>query len=62
VTDEFRYRENAVAADRSEVYDYDMLDRLSTFDRNTLNAEKSAIQGTPARPGRTATRQGGIKP
>jgi RHS repeat-associated protein len=42
-------RENVLAADRSEVYDYDMLDRLAGMDRGTLNEGKSAIAGTPAR-------------
>ena len=37
------------AADRSEVYDYDMLDRLTGMDRGTLNEGKTAIAGTPAR-------------
>jgi len=43
------YRENVLAADRSEVYDYDMLDRLTGMDRGTLNEGKTAILGTPAR-------------
>ena len=44
------YRENVLAADRSEVYDYDMLDRLAGMDRGTLNEEdKTEIEGTPAR-------------
>jgi RHS repeat-associated protein len=43
------YRENVLAADRSEVYDYDMLDRLAGMDRGTLNEQKTAIAGTPAR-------------
>jgi len=42
-------RENVLAADRSEVYAYDMLDRLAGMDRGTLNEGKSAIFGTPAR-------------
>jgi RHS repeat-associated protein len=43
------YRENVLAADRSEVYHYDMLDRLAGMDRGTLNEGKTAIAGTPAR-------------
>jgi RHS repeat-associated protein len=43
------YRENSLAADRSEVYAYDMLDRLTEMDRGTLNEQKTAITGTPAR-------------
>jgi hypothetical protein len=35
-------RENALAADRSEVYNYDMLDRLTAFDRGTLNAGRGS--------------------
>jgi len=43
------HRENVLAADRSEVYAYDMLDRLAGMDRGTLNEGKTAIAGTPAR-------------
>ena len=43
------YRENVLAADRSEVYAYDKLDRLAGMDRGTLNEDKTAIAGTPAR-------------
>jgi len=43
------YRENVLAATRSEVYAYDMLDRLAGMDRGTLNEQKTAITGTPTR-------------
>jgi len=43
------YRENSLAPDRSEVYNYDMLDRLTGMDRGTLNEQKTAITGTPTR-------------
>jgi RHS repeat-associated protein len=42
-------RENVLAVDRSEVYGYDGLSRLTTMNRGTLNAGKTAIEGTPAR-------------
>ena len=43
------YRENVLAATRSEVYAYDALDRLTEMDRGTLNEQKTAITGTPTR-------------
>ena len=43
------YRENVLAATRSEVYAYDGLDRLVGMDRGTLNEPKTAITGTPTR-------------
>ena len=43
------YRENVLATDRSEVYSYDSLSRLTSMNRGTLNTAKTAVTGTPAR-------------
>jgi hypothetical protein len=41
------YRENTTASAKDEVYSYDGVNRLATFDRGDLNANKDAITGTP---------------
>ena len=43
------YRENTVASGKDEFYSYDDVNRLVTFDRGDLNANKDAISGTPAK-------------
>ncbi len=41
------YRENLVNATFSELYGYDSLNQLTSFDRGTLNGGKTAISGSP---------------
>ena len=43
------YRENTVASGKDEYYTYDDVNRLATFDRGDLNANKDAISGTPVK-------------
>ena len=43
------YRENTGASGLDEFYTYDDLNRLATFDRGDLNANKDAITGTAAK-------------
>ncbi|MBM4092022.1 MAG: RHS repeat-associated core domain-containing protein, partial [Planctomycetes bacterium] len=43
------YRENTVASAKDEHYTYDEVNRLATFDRGDLNANKDAISGTPVK-------------
>jgi hypothetical protein len=43
------YRENTVAAAKDEFYTYDESNRLATFDRGDLDANKTAISGTPVK-------------
>ncbi|NUQ65008.1 MAG: RHS repeat-associated core domain-containing protein, partial [Pirellulales bacterium] len=43
------YRENTTASAKDEFYGYDGIHRLASFDRGDLNAEKTAISGTPVR-------------
>ncbi|MBM4094182.1 MAG: RHS repeat-associated core domain-containing protein, partial [Planctomycetes bacterium] len=43
------YRENTVASAKDEYYTYDEVNRLATFDRGDLNANKDAISGTPVK-------------
>jgi RHS repeat-associated protein len=43
------YREDVVHAASSEVYTYDQLNQLLSFDRGTLNAAKDGVEGTPTR-------------
>src|SRR5262245_15003844 len=43
------YRENLVDATFSELYAYDSLNQLSSFQRGTLNGTKDGITGTPTR-------------
>jgi RHS repeat-associated protein len=43
------YKENVVDPTKSESYVYDGLDRLTSFDRGTLNSTKTGISGTIAR-------------
>src|SRR5205823_6143802 len=44
-----KYRENTVSSTRSELYAYDGLNQLASFQRGTLNANKDGISGTPSR-------------
>ncbi len=46
---EVLYRQNLVDAAMSELYSYDKLGQLSSFQRGTLNASKNGISGTPSR-------------
>ena len=41
------YRENTVASGKDEFYTYDDVNRLATYDRGDLNANKDAMSGTP---------------
>jgi RHS repeat-associated protein len=43
------YAYNAVSTTNSELYTYDGLNQLTTFDRGTLNGGKTAISGSPSR-------------
>jgi len=43
------YRENTTTTGKDQVYTYDGINRLLTFDRGDLNAQKTAISGTPVR-------------
>ncbi|MHB8970832.1 MAG: RHS repeat domain-containing protein, partial [Pirellulaceae bacterium] len=43
------YRENTVASGKDEYYTYDDVNRLATYDRGDLNANKDAISGTPVK-------------
>ncbi len=43
------YRENTVASGKDEFYSYDGSNRLDTYDRGDLNANKDAIRGTPVK-------------
>ncbi|NUQ66081.1 MAG: RHS repeat-associated core domain-containing protein, partial [Pirellulales bacterium] len=43
------YRENTTASGKDEFYGYDGMNQLKTFDRGDLNAQKTAISGTPVR-------------
>ena len=43
------YRENTVASGKDEYYSYDGSNRLATYDRGDLNANKDAISGTPVK-------------
>ncbi len=43
------YRENTTASGKDEYYTYDGINRLLNFDRGDLNAQKTAISGTPVR-------------
>jgi len=43
------YRENTITTGKDEYYTYDGINRLVTFDRGDLNAQKTAISGTPVR-------------
>jgi RHS repeat-associated protein len=43
------YRDNVLSAAHGELYDYDELNRLVSFDRGTLNGTHDAIVGTPTR-------------
>ena len=43
------YRENTVASGKDEFYTYDDVNRLATYDRGDLNANKDAISGTPVK-------------
>ena len=44
-----KYQEDQVNATTDELYGYDTLHRLTSFERGDLNANKDAITGTPAR-------------
>lgn len=43
------YRENLIDATFSELYEYDLLNQLTSFERGELNGTKDAIVGTPSR-------------
>ncbi len=43
------YKQNLVNTAMSEVYTYDNLNQLTSFQRGTLNSTKTGIQGTPSR-------------
>src|SRR6185437_10000773 len=43
------YRQNLVDAAMSELYTYDNLNQLTSFQRGTLNSTKNGISGTPSR-------------
>ncbi len=43
------YRQNLVDAAMSELYTYDNLNQLASFQRGTLNSTKNGIVGTPSR-------------
>jgi hypothetical protein len=43
------YRENTVSSGKDEFYTYNGMYQLKNFDRGDLNAQKTAISGTPAR-------------
>jgi len=43
------YKENLIDATRSELFDYDGLNQLTSFNRGTLNGGKTAISGAASR-------------
>ena len=43
------YRENTTGSGKDEFYTYDGVNQLKIFDRGDLNAQKTAISGTPVR-------------
>jgi RHS repeat-associated protein len=43
------YKENLVDSTKSELYGYDGLNQITSFDRGTLNGTKDGISGSPSR-------------